>query len=420
MKLSLSLLSGLVAVAPSSVLAERLAVTAFSGPGAAAVRAQLTAAACEAAECVDEAKVTSRGAPDWKKARQAAVRLLITGAVSAQGKGRTLDLQVLDGPGPARARRTYPVERSGTLSASNLEDALVLVRGALVPAPAAPAAEAPVRTASIDAPAPPAAAAPERPAPATEAPATTTSDPAPLRLAVELGTSLLSRSFSYDRPTSNNLRQYSIFPLPPLDVRAEFYPLALVRGDALAGLGVELSIAVAPALRSRLASAMETYPTSTVRVAGGVRFRWAPFAAYRAVFIPLLGVNVRSFSVGAAPSGATLDGLPNVSFFGLRAGLGVELPVLERRLAVIGRFCVLPTFSSGPLISAAYFPKGSTFGLEASAGLSLRLLTFLSLRVTFELEQYGSSFSTAPTDTFVAAGSLDRSLGGSAALRLEL
>jgi len=144
-----------------------------------------------------------------------------------------------------------------------------------------------------------------------------------------------------------------------------------------------------------------------------------PFDSYKAVFVPMLGVSVRSFSLGAAADGTSLDGLPNVSFVGLRAGLGVELPILKDLLGFFGHFCVVPVFSSGQLVSSAFFPNGSTFGLEANAGLSLKILSFLSLRVAFELEQYASSFKTEPTDMFVAAGSVDRYLGGSAAVRLE-
>ncbi|MEW5743105.1 MAG: hypothetical protein AB1938_29590, partial [Myxococcota bacterium] len=269
---------------------------------------------------------------------------------------------------------------------------------------------------------PPAKVEPEkaRPEPEPVKPAKKAGRKGPMFLAFEVGVSLLSRKLDYVQAATPNLRRYELpFPFPQIDARVEFYPLALVRNDALSPLGVDFSLGLAPYLKSRRQSSAESYPTSTTRITGGVRYRWMPFEKYAAAFIPMLGVNVRSFTVGAAADGTTLDGLPNVSFVGLRAGLGVELPILPDFLIFFGRFCVLPTFSSGQLISAAYFPSGSTFGLEFNGGVALKVVSFFQVRVAFEFEQYSSTFTTQPTDTYVAAGSIDRYLGVSAAARFE-
>lgn len=430
MKNLTAVLSVVVASLASPALAERISFADFSGAGASAVRNQLVSAVCDTADCVAAAKTTTRGRPDWKKAKKAAVNFVITGSVGKKRKSKTFELQVFDSSGASKARRSFPLEKNGTLSAKNLQAAIELMQGAFgggkpeptpvkpppEPTPAKPEPARPEPVAAKPEPSKPQPAAPE-PEPAR--PPKKKSKDAPMFLAVEVGASVLGRNLDYVQAATPNLRRYSIFPFPQIDARVEFYPLALVRDDALAGLGVDLSVGLAPYLKSRRQSSPDSYPTSTMRILGGVRYRWMPFDAYRAVFIPMLGVSVRSFSLGAAADGTSLDGLPNVSFVGLRAGLGVELPILKDLLGFFGHFCVVPVFSSGQLVSSAFFPNGSTFGLEANAGLSLKILSFLSLRVAFELEQYASSFKTEPTDMFVAAGSVDRYLGGSAAVRLE-
>lgn len=429
MKNLTAVLSVVVASLASPALAERISFADFSGAGASAVRNQLVTAVCDTADCVASAKTTTRGRPDWKKAKKAAVNFVITGSVGKKRKSKTFDLQVFDSSGASKARRSFALEKNGTLSAKNLQAAIELMQGAFgggkpEPTPVKPPPEpTPAKPEPVAAKPEPSKPQPTRPEPTPEPepvkPPKKKGKDAPMFLAVEVGASVLGRNLDYVQAATPNLRRYSIFPFPQIDARVEFYPLALVRDDALAGLGVDLSVGLAPYLKSRRQSSPDAYPTSTMRIMGGVRYRWMPFDSYKAVFVPMLGVSVRSFSLGAAADGTSLDGLPNVSFVGLRAGLGVELPILKDLLGFFGHFCVVPVFSSGQLISSAFFPNGSTFGLEANAGLSLKLLSFLSLRVAFELEQYASSFKTEPTDMFVAAGSVDRYLGGSAAVRLE-
>lgn len=423
--------AALVTLGAAPALAERISFTDFAGPGAAGVRNQLVTAVCDTADCIAPGKTTTKGKPDWKKAKKAQVGFIITGAVAK--KAKSVELQVFE-PAGRKARKSWPLERNGTLSAKNLQAAIDFMQGAFGTSQPTPPVPPPPSTKPPPEPSPPPVAAKPPPAEPSAKPEPTTPEPepepakpskksskkGPMFLAFEVGVSLLSRKLDYVQAATPNLRRYELpFPFPQLDARAEFYPLALVRNDALAPLGVDFSIGLAPYLKSRRQSSPESYPTSTMRITGGVRYRWAPFEKYAAAFIPMLGLNVRSFTVGPAADGTSLDGLPDVSFVGLRAGLGLELPILPDFLIFFGRFCIMPTFSSGELISAAYFPSGSTLGLEFNGGLALKLVSFFQIRVAFEFEQYGSTFSTQPTDTYVAAGSVDRYLGLSGAARFE-
>ena len=192
-----------------------------------------------------------------------------------------------------------------------------------------------------------------------------------------------------------------------------------MRDDLLAGLGVEFAIGFAPWLQSRLASVTEPFPTSTTRIDAGVRFNIAPVKTFALVISPYLGIRSQAFTVGALPDGRRIDGLPNEAYLGLRVGLGLEVPVVAGRLTLFGRFGIIPVFGAGEIISAAFFPNGSAFGLEANGGIGVKLVSFLELRASFEFTHYGMTFSTQPTDTYVAAGASDTWLGGNAALRFS-
>ncbi len=241
----------------------------------------------------------------------------------------------------------------------------------------------------------------------------------PKFLVIEAGAEVLTRKLEYTQVATSNLRRYDLPIYGQLAFGLEFYPLALIRDDLLAGLGVEFGIGLAPWLQSRLASITEPFPTSTLRIDAGVRFNIAPIKSFPLTFTPYLGVRAHSFTVGALPDGRRLDGLPNIAVVGLRVGLQVDIPVVPRWLNLFGRFGIIPIFGAGEIISPAYFPNGSAFGLEANAGLGVRVLPFMQIRASFEFARYGLTFTTQPTDPYVAAGASDTYLGGKACMRFS-
>lgn len=421
----------------TSARAQRVTFPSFSGPSAASVRNQLIAAVCDTADCVAATRTTTSGKPDWKKAHRESVPFFVTGATAKKGKALVLEVAVLTQAGPPKVKRTFPLEANGTLSAKNLQGAMDLLTGAFsgeranepLPTPnaARPAPrESPTTAAGgkgstrpvepLDEGAEPAATvAPER-----EGPAPSASRPRrkPKFLVIDAGAELLNRKLAYAQVATANLRQYdlSLFAQPAVGV--EVYPLALVRDDLLAGLGVEASVAFAPWLQSRLTSVTDVFPTSTMRIDGGLRWSIAPIPTFALVITPYVGVRSQSFTVSPLADGRRIDGLPNISVLGLRAGLGLEVPVVPGWLDLFGRFGIVPVFSGGELLSAAFFPSGSAFGLEANAGLGVRLGAVVSVRASFEWATYGFTFKTQPTDAYVAAGATDTYLGGRLGVRL--
>lgn len=417
----------LVAAAPA--FAQRIGIVTFTGPNAATVRNQLVTAVCDTADCVNSAKVTTGNKPDWKKAKKEAVQFFVTGAIAKKGKALALTLEVLAKPGAPKLKKAFPLGADG-LAAKTLQQAMEALKGAFgqAEAPSEPAATTPaVKTepkAVESRPAPAATTAPppppkSEPAPSEEptpAPTSSKSRRIPF-IAIELGADLLNRSFSYVQPVTN-LRRYGLTLFPMAAAKVEFYPLALSRQDVLGGLGLEASVGFAPWLRSRRESAMdEVYPTSTLRLDAGLSWRIMPVKTLNLSLIPLVGIRYHTFTVGPNAMGTRLDLLPNLAYLGLRAGLGFELGLAEDAFFLFGRFTVLPVFSSGEIISASFFPRGSNLGLDGQVGVGVRLFGPLQIRAAFDFTRYGLTFRTEATDAFVAQGAVDQYLGGTVALR---
>lgn len=439
-----------VALMAAEAAAQRLTILPFTGPASNASRNQLVTAICDTADCVPASRVTAGKKPDWKKMKKEAVAVLVQGTVSKRGKAMALDLAVLDRPGAPRAAKKLPLQADGTLSARNLSAAIEVVRAGAgsgkkaepepEPEPEPKKAEPPPEKKAEPAPEPkkePAAEPKREPAEAKREPAAEPKrepreeprpEPAPPAskkraahfLILEVGADLTHRAFDYVNPVTTNLRRYELPFLAVPTVKAELYPLALVdASSALAGLGIEGGLGLAPWLKSKRPNTTDAFPTSLLRLDGGLKWTITPLrGAVSFSFAPAVGIRLHSFTVGAAADGTRLEGLPNLSYLGLRAGLGLELGLLDGLLAIFGRFSVLPVFSSGEIISPAFFLKGSNFGIEASAGVGVSPVPFLQVRASFEFTRYALAFQATSTDTYQAQGATDVYLGANVAARL--
>lgn len=422
----------LAALVATTATAQRVSFPSFTGPAAAGVRNQIVGTACDTVDCVAATKTTTAGKPDWKKAKKESVQFFVTGSVVKRGKALSLDLFVFNKAGAPKAKRNFPLDKNGTLSGKNLQGVMDLMSGAFGSKRAPPPPEEtppppeetrpPPREPTKNPTRPP---DPERETdspPETREPETRATPRAPKRkptfLVIDLGVEVLNRSLQYTGVATSTLRRYDLALFGQLDLGAEFYPLALVRDDLLAGLGVELGLGIAPWLQSRLASIPDAFPTSATRIDAGVRFNIAPIKNFALTITPYLGVRTQSFTV-AALGDVRINGLPNIAFVGLRAGVALDVPVVADLVDVFGRFGIIPVFGSGEIISPAFFPNGSAFGLEANAGVGVRVLPFLQFRGSFEVARYGLTFNTQPTDTYVAAGAADTYLGGKIGARLS-
>lgn len=416
--------------------AQRIGIVPFTGPNSAAVRNQLVAAICDTADCVTSAKVTTGNKPDWKKAKKEALQFFVLGTVTKKGKTSTLTLEVLSKPGAVKLKKAFPLAPDG-LAAKTLQQAIDSLKGAFgsaqsPPPPAADPTPAVPTTKPPPEPTKPAAGPASNPQPRSEPtppplPPEPEPEPEPVKkaarrvpfVAIEAGVSLHNRSFSYVQPVTN-LRRYGLPFFPLLALKAELYPLALSRQDLLGGLGVEAGFSFAPWLRSRRETVMDdVYPTSTMRVDAGLAWRLMPVKSLNLSLIPLLGIRYHAFTVAPNSMGARLDLLPNLAYVGLRAGAGVEVGLLDDLLFLFGRFTVVPVFSSGEIISSAFFPNGSNFGFDAQAGVGVGIMKLLQLRASFDFTRYGLAFRTEPTDAFVAQGAVDQYVGATITARFQ-
>lgn len=407
----------LVVVSSSFASAQRVSFPPFTGKNATAVRNQLVSTVCDTLDCVSATQTTTRNKPDWKKAKKASVQSFITGNVTAKG----LELAVFNKAGKPSSKKTFPLDKAGTLSAKNLQAAMEMLGVTLDTASpeATPPIEAAPKTVAKTEPAPEPTPEPVAVKKAQPEPEKKSDGKKPRFLVIEAGVDILNRSLSYSQVATGNLRDYNLAAFAAVKLGLEFYPLALTgRDDVLAGLGAEFNISFAPWLSSGLLSAEERFPTSAMRIDGGIRWAIVPVKSYPFAIIPYVGVRHQSFTVSASSDGRRLDGLPNTAFTGLRVGLGVEVPIVPQILFLFGRFGVVPTFSSGEIISPAFFANGSTFGLEGNAGLAVRV-SILEIRASFDIANWGMTFVTQPTDRYVATGGNDRYLGGNLALRLN-
>jgi hypothetical protein len=235
---------------------------------------------------------------------------------------------------------------------------------------------------------------------------------------VEVGADLMRRTLTYANVGAMNLRSYEApFVFAP-SLWVEFFPLALLLNDGvLRGLGLEGGAAFAVGLRSRRTGTDVAYPTSMLRIDLALKWRFEIAAAMHLSVTPFFGYRLHSFSVGAGSDGSAIDGLPGVAYSALRIGAHVELPLGDGGFRLFARFSVLPALSSGELISAAYFKKGSSFGLDFGVGAGFQVTSWLQLRGSFDYLRYGSSFQTQATDTYIADGAGDQYLGGRLAAR---
>jgi hypothetical protein len=437
----IALAAGLLFLAPGA-FAEKIAVLNFTGPDAASVRAQVTDALCGQATCVEPKKVSKGPKPDWAKAKKEKIEFFVTGTVKGKGAKRTLELQVLNKAGPAKLKKSVPLAKLDSL-VTQVKDVMGLESAAPAPEPEKkvepapepekqPEAEAPKeegrkRKQPTEAPPPPKEeerAAEEKPAEAgteeaaPEQPASGEFKPPAIEF--EVGADLFSRSFSYNNVSTNNLRSYSASFIFAPEFRAEVYPLAFFSKGIISGLGVDGAVAFSLGLKSRRTGTDTTWPTNIVHYDFNLRFRLRPVSSIDAAVIPFVGYGNQGFSVGTGSDGSTLDGLPSVSYSSVRAGLAGELPFSSSGFMVFAKFAALIVLSSGEIISPAFFPKGSNFGIEGQVGAGYRLPFFnkLQVRVAFDFTRYGLGFASSPTDTYQAQSAADLYLGGNLALRL--
>lgn len=433
-----------VLIAGAAVAETRISVLPFKGPRAAAVRKQVTGALCgDVATCVAPAKVTTRGRPDYAKARRAGVEWLVTATLSGKGARRVLTVDAFNARGKRVWRERLKLARNGTLSRGALKTLVERVEAAAPSEPQAPdpaqaatpepepepeqaaeatgSAEGSSPTETAEAPeAAQATADPELNAPALiqEEPAPAATDTQAKRgpiLVVELGGDVIHRRLDYVDLAAQNLRTYVTEPfLFAPRLHAEVYPLAPFVSGVAQGLGLEVGYLMAVGLRS-IDEEDREYATTMNQLDVGVRFNLRPAGDLDLTVAPIVGYRSATFAVGAAADGRELFGLPDFNYGGLRVGLEAEMGFGQ--VVTFGRFEYLHLLSLGEIGAEPYFPDSSGSALAVALGAGYRVTDSLQVRLTGHFTRYGLTFRPAEGAEYVASGAVDQRIGGMLSLR---
>jgi hypothetical protein len=391
--------------------APRISIGPVLGDAKRLIPTQLAEALCGTLECVLWREVSSRGAPDLRKARAREVKGILVGRVVRGGGGRTVALSLLSGqPRPVNGW-TFPLTRSGRLAESDLSRLEAEVRAfvqptrpsALAPARPAPPVARPARAATRAAPAP-------EPAPLAAEPS------ARGVFAAEAGGFLRRRTLEYGGvgPMRARLYGFDANSISGPRLGAELFALARTGPAALRGLGLFGSWETSVSLTTAVPSG-ERRDTRYTAYEVGVAWRAPPLGSLRVVLAPALAW--RGYSLTVEP---TLAGLPDAKLRGVAAGVGVEGRI--GRAVVLARGGYVRWLDAKGLIEGnpPFFPGGSAAALEAEVGLGLRLQGPLSVRVVgaYSLTRY--TLAADPTGTYAATRADDRIIGARAVGRLEL
>lgn len=254
-------------------------------------------------------------------------------------------------------------------------------------------------------------APPPSPPPSTSPPAETPDRPNALDLAVSAR--MFSRDLTY-RENVGPARPYALGLAPAVRVDLAWHPGAHFTAGAGALFGLAAQFETAFAL------------TSTDR--GGARYEtsaWSAFAALR-VRLPiavkdldvaaLAGWRLQSFTV-RDESGSALATVPDMDVHALHFGVAARIP-LPTRLALTLDAAYLHGLALGAF--GDRFPGTSTMGVQASAGIAVRLPYHLEVRAGFEMRLWMHTLGAPPNVRVSAAYADDLYLGGSVGLALRL
>lgn len=434
-------------VGSTSLAADRLVIAPFSGPKAVVARGQLLKSLCEDLECVPVPKATTRGKLDPKKLKKEEVSAVLTGKVT----GKKIDIRLVRKVGGKPVfRKVYPVA-GGKLSSGALRDIMKRVSKTvsgggsdddsggddLPMASTQEADESDDEVASSASSSSSSSAAgsafsdsdsfdsKSRSASSpssssssydsdTDAELSASGRPDDGRIdaalfSAQVGLDFINRSYTVNGLTQGQLRDYSLplFPAPRIMLKAT--PFAK-KTDALAGLGAELDFTFMLGLKSQIAEG-QTYPTSMTRFDLAALYNFHPISGSPLTITPKLGFRLQSFSVGAASDGTQIDGLPSVSYAGVRLAAAVEHTVAEK-FRIFADLGFMPAMSTGDIGAAPFFPGASATGFEIGGGVGYLLTSNIEVRGSLGLTNYSLGFEAPQNPTFVAEGASDRYIGG--------
>jgi TolB-like protein len=277
---------------------------------------------------------------------------------------------------------------------------------------------------------PPPEAQPKAPAPEPDPEPPPSADPPPKKpqppAPISTGRPRWARWFELSIAGSVSGRAFSVDPPPPkfsssvvAGIRADFtlYPLAFTWKNAYGlfaglGLGITLDKPFWPDSTSK-ADPTQRFPTSELRVEGGLRYKITLYKPMPRPQLTLLAEGgLHDFSFAKGPGGEDVVGVPDVRYVYAAIGAGLTIHFAEWTWLWV-RFGYLAITDTGPIQARDQYGLSAAYGLRFSGGLDFLVYKGLRLGALGFYERYKIVFGYDPNNRAkVADGATDEYYGG--------
>ncbi|HTS79733.1 MAG TPA: hypothetical protein VMH40_03960 [Myxococcaceae bacterium] len=456
---------GLLVCALTAEAAPKVTIAPITGDKRSQVHSQISAALCRTYTCVASSRVFTKKKPDWNKMKSAGVTGLLVGGVAKakSGKGKEVQLSWLDKPGKAAQSWSFPLTSAGKLTSSSLQTlgsdvgnltsgggaAGVGAVGALAAGTTAAAGDTLATTPPTTGPGGAGAMAAGAAAEPLPLPVTPTPPPpgeksladtpvavdaganqgyeAPRhqwRFAVELGADFLNKNLSYGNQAAGSiLRPYSasLFIAPHL--RLELFPLAFFGDGLFAGIGLFGDYSLSVGLKSNFSNGSDNTNKGTTynNWQAGLEWRLRFWKDSDLAFVPFYAYGKQHFLTDGDPQGVGFAGLPQMSLWGHKIGLRVDIPISSGFWIIVGGDYIL--WKTKALAVQDSSGNNSTSFTGSSSGFEAELGFHIGIAGPFSIRIYGmystTSFTFDDGQPGAAGSASDRYLGGRAMLRLQ-
>ena len=342
-------------------------------------------------------------------------------APNAKALGHMLSKQLK--PRFQRSLGSTKAPRPGSLQAVPAAGGVAAV-AASPAAAAAPATQAAPAAAATDSPPLPTGAAPPLPTASAPAAATqpdpgvvgsTVSSQSSVRdsdrpvLDIAAGAAVFTRNFTYKDDLYQTLQGYSLGAAVAPAVQMNWSPLFGGRGYFTG------HIAMSVGLQSKDQSGA-SFPTQALAWGAGLGYRFLIGEKSH------VGLEARferqNFTISGTASNPKPD-IPNVGYSAVAGGVDLRFSLFGP-VSFLAGASYRHLFAVGEIGSTSWFPRQTSMGLDANAGIGVELGRSFEVRILGTVQRYGFTFNPQPGDPKVAGGATDTYLSGGMLLAWRL
>jgi hypothetical protein len=220
-------------------------------------------------------------------------------------------------------------------------------------------------------------------------------------LDIAAGAAVFTRNFTYKDDLYQTLQGYSLGAAIAPAVELTWSPLFGGRGY------ITGHIAMSVGLQSKDQSGT-SFPTQALAWGAGLGYRFLIGEKSH------IGLEARferqGFTISGTASNPKPD-IPDVGYSALAAGVDLRFSLFGP-VSFVGGAAYRHLFSVGEIGSASWFPRQTSMGLDARAGIGVELGSTVEIRILGTLQRYGFSFNPEPGDPKIAGGATDTYLSG--------